>query len=71
MRGGIKMSKNFQAFLKLDKKGLENKYVVIVKGKVIGKGKDIEKLLSVTKKRFPKEIPLVAKIPSEEVLILW
>jgi len=65
------MSKNFQAYLKLKKKGLEDKYVVIVKGKVVRKGKDIEKLLANVKKKFPKESPLVAKVPSEEVLILW
>lgn len=65
------MSKNFQAYLKLKKRGLEDRYVVIVKGKVIGKGKDIEKILSIAKKRYPKEIPLIAKIPSEEVLVLW
>lgn len=65
------MSKNFDAFLKLKKVGLEEKYVVIVKGKVVGKGKDIEKLLPRVKRQYPKEIPLVAKIPSDEVLILW
>lgn len=65
------MSKNFQAYLRLNKKGLENKYVVIVRGNVIGRGRDIEKLLFLAKKRYPKEVPLVAKIPSEEVLILW
>jgi len=64
------MSKNFQAYLKLNKKGLEEKYVVIVKGKVVGKGKDIEKMLSMAKRKYPRETPLVAKVPSEEVLIL-
>lgn len=65
------MSRNFQAYLKLKKKGLEDKYVVIVKGSVIGKGRDIEKLLSTAKRKYPEETPLVAKIPSEEILILW
>jgi len=64
------MSKNFQAYLKLNKKGLEDKYVVIIRGNVIGRGRDIEKLLSLARKRYPKETPLVAKVPSEEVLIL-
>lgn len=65
------VSKNLEAYLKLKKEGLEDKYVVIVKGKVTGRGKDIEKLLSIAKKKYPEEIPLVAKIPSEDVLILW
>ncbi|MCD6093898.1 MAG: hypothetical protein J7J51_03825 [Candidatus Omnitrophica bacterium] len=65
------MTKNFQAYLKLKKAGLEDKYVVIVKGRVVGKGRDIERILSIAKRRYPQETPLVAKIPSEEVLILW
>jgi len=65
------VSKNFQAYLKLEKEGLEEKYVVIIRGKMVEKGRDIEKLLSKVRREYPEEIPLVAKIPSEEVLILW
>ena len=65
------MSENFQAYLKLNKKGLEDKYVIIVKGRVFGKSRDIEKLLFSCKKKYPKEIPFVAKIPSKDVLVLW
>ena len=64
------MTKNFQAFLKVDDSKYRDKYIVIAKGKVVGKGKDIEKLLGRAKKKFPDEIPLVAKIPEEEVLVL-
>lgn len=64
------MTKNFRAYLKLNKKGLENKYVIIVKGKVVEKGAAIEKMLESARKKYPKEIPFVAKVPEESVLIL-
>ena len=64
------MSKNFEAYLKLDKTGLENKYVVIVSGEVVAKGEDIEDMLSIVKQKYPDEIPFVAKVPGERTLIL-
>ena len=64
------MSKNFEAYLKLDKTGLENKYVIIVSGEVVAKGEDIEDMLSTVKQKYPDEIPFVAKVPDERTLIL-
>ncbi len=64
------MSENFEAYLRLDKKGLENKYVIIVNGKVVMKGEDIEDMLEMVKQKYPQEIPFVAKIPDERMLIL-
>ena len=64
------MSKDFDVYFKLDKKGLENKYVIIVKGKLVAKGKDIESMLDKVKRKYPKETPFVAKVPDERMLIL-
>lgn len=64
------MTKNFEAFLKLDESKYRDKYIVIVKGKVVGSGMDIEKLLKTVRDKFPKQVPLVAKIPEEEILVL-
>ena len=64
------MISNFEAYLKLDKKGLENKYVVIVNGEVVAKGEDIEGMLEMAKRKYPHEIPFVAKVPDERMLIL-
>ena len=63
------MSKNFNTYFNLDKKGLENKYVIIVKGKLVATGKNIEEMLDKVRKKFPKEIPFVAKIPQERLLV--
>ena len=64
------MSKNFDAFLNLNQKGLQNKYIVIVNERVVEKGEDIEKMLKRVRKKFPKEIPFVAKIPDERMMVL-
>jgi len=64
------MPKNFEAYLKLDKTGLKNKYVIIVNGEVVEKGEDIENMLDRVRQEYPDEIPFVAKVPDERMLIL-
>lgn len=64
------MTDNFEVYLELDKTGLENKYVVIVNGKVVAKGEDIEKMLETVRRKYPNEIPFVAKVPEERMLVL-
>ena len=64
------MSKNSEAYLRLNKARFKNLYVVFVDGKVVAKGKDIEKILRKTQKSYPRKIPFVAKVPGDEVLVL-
>ncbi|MCJ7577631.1 MAG: DUF5678 domain-containing protein [candidate division Zixibacteria bacterium] len=64
------MTKNFEAFLKLDKSKFQNKYVIIVKGKVVARGKNIEKMVAQVRKKYPEETPLVAKILDERMLVV-
>jgi hypothetical protein len=64
------MTKEFEAYLRLDKTGLENKYVVIVNGEVVAKGENIENMLERVKREYPHETPFVAKVPDERMLIL-
>lgn len=64
------MSKNFQAFLKLEKSNLINQYVVIVNKKVVATGTDIETMLKKAKKQYPSQVPFVAKVPDKQVLVL-
>jgi len=64
------MTKDFEAYLRLDKTGLENEYVIIVNGKVVAKGENIENMLKKVKRQYPQEIPFVAKVPDERMLIL-
>ena len=64
------MSKNLEAYLKLDKTGLENRYVVIVGGETVATGEDIENMLEKARQKYPHETPFVAKVPDERMLIL-
>jgi hypothetical protein len=65
------MSENFETFLELDKKGLENQYIILVKGRVVAKGFDIEKMLARVRKKYPKTTPFVAKIPDGRMMVLY
>jgi hypothetical protein len=64
------MTKNFEAYLKLDKTGLESKYVIVVNGEIVARGEDIENMLDSARQEYPDELPFVAKVPDERMLIL-
>ena len=64
------MSKNFDAYITLDKMGLEDKYVIIVNGKVVAKGENIEEMLDRVRQEYPHERPFVAKVPEERMLVI-
>jgi len=64
------MSKNLDAYITLDKTGLENKYVIIVNGEVVAKGENIEEMLDKVRQEYPHEIPFVAKVPEERMMPL-
>jgi len=64
------MSENFQAFLKLNPSKYLNQYVVMIDKKVAGHGKDIVSILKSVRKRYPRKVPFVAKIPDKSVLVL-
>jgi hypothetical protein len=63
------MTKNFEAYCELDKRGLENKYVILVDGEVVAKGEDIETMLKEVLQEYPDEIPFVAKVPEKKLFI--
>jgi len=64
------MSKNFDAYIAMDKTGLENKYVIIVNGEVVTKGENIEEMLDRVRQEYPHERPFVAKVPEDRMLVL-
>lgn len=64
------MSKNFQAFLKLNKEKFANQYVVIVNQRLVASGSDVVSMLKSAKKKYPRATPFVAKIPDKSVLVL-
>ena len=64
------MSKNLEAYLKLNKAKYKQQYVVLVDGKLVAKGRDIEKILKRVHRAYPRKVPFVAKVPRDEVLVL-
>ncbi len=64
------MSRNLEAYLRLKKARYREQYLVLVDGKLVGKGKDIEKILRRVQKSYPHKVPFVAKVPGDEVLVL-
>ncbi len=64
------MNKNLQAYLKLESKGSEGKYVVLVEGEVVAKGKDLVRMLARVRRQYPGKVPCVAKVPEEGTMIL-
>lgn len=64
------MSKNFQAFLKLEASKYLNQYIVMVDKKVVAHGKDIVSMLKSVRKRYPDKTPFIAKIPEKSLLVL-
>ena len=64
-------SKNFQTFLKTDlSKAKPGQYLVLVGGKLFKKGKNIKKMLSEARKKFPSQTPFVTKVPERGVLVV-
>ena len=64
------MSKNSEAYLRMNKARYKDLYVVLVDGKLVAKGKEIEKILRKVRKTYPHRVPFVAKVPGDEVLVL-
>lgn len=64
------MSKNLQAYLRLNKSRYKDQYIVLVDGKLVARGKDIEKILKRVQKSYPRRVPFVARVPGNEVLVL-
>lgn len=64
------MSKNFQAYLKLDKSKFINKYVIIIDEKVVQTGTDIRTMFKKVRRKYPKKVPFIAKVPEPGLLVL-
>ena len=64
------MSKNLAAYLRLNKARYKDLYVVLLDGKLVAKGKAIDKILTNVRKAYPRKVPFVAKVPGDEVLVL-
>ncbi len=63
-------SKEFEFYVKTDLSKYSGKYVAIVDDKVIASGENAKEVLELALKIFPNKKPLLAKIPTQDTLIL-
>ncbi len=68
--GDLRMSENFQTFVKLDTSEYTNQYIVMINKKVVANGKDLVSMLKSVRKKYPHKTPFIAKIPEKSVLVL-
>ena len=66
----IEISPEFDFFVHNPLTKYEGRYVAILGRKVIASGKSAKEVWSEAKKRYPKSLPTIAKIPKEEILVM-
>jgi hypothetical protein len=65
-------SAEFDFFIHAPLTQYEGRYVAIVGKKVISSGRSAKKVWEQARKKYPKSLPTLAKIPKQEVLVfLW
>jgi len=63
------VSRNYRAFLKFEMSKYPNEYLVFVQGRLVAHGKSLERLLKGVNRRFPRQIPYVAKALPQGVFV--
>jgi hypothetical protein len=63
-------SKDYEWFIRADMSKYKGKYVLIRNKKVVFSGENLKSLLNKFEKKYPKDTPMIAKIPKDELLIL-
>ena len=67
----MKRDANWTCYRSLNQREHAGKYVVIAQGTLIGSGLNLGKLLKEARKRFPKEVPFVAKVRDPRCLYTY
>jgi len=63
-------SEEFEFFIKSPLTKYKGNYVALLGKKVIASGRSAKTAWEKAKKLYPKKLPTIAKVPSEEVLVL-
>ncbi len=66
----VLVSRDYDWFVKADMSKYRGNYVIIKGRKVVLSGKNLSQLIAKFHSRYPRETPIVSKIPKDEVLIL-
>ena len=63
------MNKNYQFFMKANIESYIGQWVAICNQKIVSHGKDVKKVFKEAKEKFPKERPLLTRVPDKETMI--
>ena len=63
------MEENYQFFMKTKMDPYIGKWIAICNQKIVSYGKDVKKVFKEAKKKYPKEKPLLTRIPDKETMI--
>ena len=66
----INISQEIEFFVKSPLTKYKGSYVALLGKKVIASGRSAKTAWEKAKKLYPKKLPTIAKVPSEEVLVL-
>lgn len=64
------ISPEFEYFVHIPLARYEGKYIAIVGERVVASGESAKEVWEKVKKKYPRSLPLFAKVPKREVLIL-
>lgn len=65
-----KQSSNYEYFLKVNTAPYKGEWVAITQSKIVAHGRDAQKVYKQAKKKVPVGEVSLAKVPSEQVLVL-
>ncbi len=66
----VLVSRDYDWFVKADMTKYRGNYVIIKDRRVVLSGKNLPRLIARFHSRYPRETPIITKIPRDEVLIL-
>jgi hypothetical protein len=61
--------KNYQFFMKANVDQYIGEWVAICDQRIVSHGKNVKKVFEEAKKKYPKERPLLTRIPEKETMI--
>ena len=65
-----KVDKNYEFYIKADLSEYAGKWIAIVDGEVVASGDRADEVYDSAKKKYPDKEVMLAKVPTEDTLIL-
>lgn len=63
------MEKDYNFFMKTDVNNYIGQWIAIHNQKIVSHGKDLKKVFTEAKKKYPNSRPLITKVPDEDTMI--